>query len=76
LGVTEVQISKARYGGNLLLRHLRGIRAQRRPDIIDFTNRVFYEIKSADDTRKGTVQLASTPSAGKLMMLIPIEDIP
>jgi hypothetical protein len=44
---------------NLLLSKLRGITAQRRPDIIDFTNRVFYEIKSADDTRKGTVQLAS-----------------
>jgi Domain of unknown function (DUF4157) len=45
--------------GNLLLRRLRGISNQRRPDIIDFSSRVFYEIKSADDTRKGTVQLTS-----------------
>ncbi len=44
---------------NLLLSKLRGIRNQRRPDIIDFENRVFYEIKSADDTARGTVQLES-----------------
>lgn len=45
--------------GNLLLSKLLGIKNQRRPDIIDFSSRVFYEIKSADDTRRGTVQLES-----------------
>jgi hypothetical protein len=45
--------------GNLLLSKLLGIKNQRRPDIIDFGGRVFYEIKSADDTSRGTVQLES-----------------
>lgn len=45
--------------GDLLLRKLRGLQNQRRPDIIDFQNRVFYEIKTAGDTRRGTVQLQS-----------------
>jgi hypothetical protein len=33
--------------GNELLRRLRGLQAQLRPDIIDFEERVFYEIKTA-----------------------------
>jgi hypothetical protein len=45
--------------GNFLLDRLRGLRNQRRPDIIDFHERVFYEIKSAEDTRRGSVQIES-----------------
>lgn len=47
-----------RYG-NLLLGKLRGLVKQRRPDIIDFYNRVFYEIKSDGDQNQGMVQLES-----------------
>src|SRR4051812_38404047 len=32
--------------GNVLLSELRGLAKQLRPDIVDFENRVFYEIKS------------------------------
>jgi hypothetical protein len=35
--------------GNLLLQNLRGISRQYRPDIIDFHDRVFYEIKTRED---------------------------
>lgn len=45
--------------GNILLKRLRGLVKQRRPDIIDFHERVFYEIKAAHDTRRGTVQIQS-----------------
>lgn len=44
--------------GNLLLQELRGIRNQYRPDIIDFHNRVFYEIKTRVDG-KARGQIAS-----------------
>jgi hypothetical protein len=42
-----------------LLRRLRGLQNQRRPDIIDFQDRVFYEIKSIGYARQGSVQVAS-----------------
>jgi hypothetical protein len=38
--------------GNELLRQMRGIQAQNRPDIIDFEERVFYEIKTAKSANK------------------------
>lgn len=44
---------------NFLLRNLRGIRNQRRPDIIDFKNRVFYEIKTVGFAGKGDIQVES-----------------
>jgi len=42
-----------------LLKNLRGIRNQRRPDIIDFKNRVFYEIKTVGYVRDGEEQIQS-----------------
>jgi hypothetical protein len=42
-----------------LLRRLRGLQNQRRPDIIDFQDRVFYEIKSTGFARQGVEQVAS-----------------
>jgi hypothetical protein len=42
-----------------LLRHLRGLVNQRRPDIIDFHDRVFYEIKTVGYISSGTVQVQS-----------------
>jgi hypothetical protein len=42
-----------------LLQNLRGIRNQRRPDIIDFKNRVFYEIKTVSYAGKGRTQIES-----------------
>jgi hypothetical protein len=58
----DIQLPKGapnkRYGNKLLSR-LRGISNQRRPDIIDFSGRVFYEIKSVNDPGRGTVQLES-----------------
>jgi Domain of unknown function (DUF4157) len=38
--------------GNRLLAELRGMQAQLRPDIIDFDERVFYEIKTEDNANK------------------------
>jgi hypothetical protein len=46
---TDIQLPKGVPGkayGNRLLSELRGIQAQLRPDIIDFEERVFYEIKT------------------------------
>ena len=37
--------------GNMLLAEMRGIQAQLRPDIIDFDERVFYEIKTEDNAK-------------------------
>ncbi len=49
--------------GNQLLHELRGLQWQLRPDIIDFTERKFYEIKTAkyasSKTAKAVEQLAS-----------------
>jgi hypothetical protein len=45
--------------GNMLLSRLRGLQNQRRPDIIDFANRVFYEIKTPRFADDGMVQLES-----------------
>jgi hypothetical protein len=45
--------------GNELLTGLRGLVHQRRPDIIDFDARVFYEIKGVGWATSGTVQLES-----------------
>jgi hypothetical protein len=45
--------------GNVLLSKLRGLQRQRRPDIIDFANRVFYEIKTADNAKQGSIQIQS-----------------
>lgn len=45
--------------GNMLLTRLRGLANQRRPDIIDFKNRVFYEIKTPRYVDAGMVQLES-----------------
>lgn len=38
--------------GNKLLAELRGLQAQLRPDIIDFDERVFYEIKTEENANK------------------------
>jgi hypothetical protein len=45
--------------GNMLLTRLRGLANQRRPDIIDFKKRVFYEIKTPRYVNAGMVQLES-----------------
>ena len=45
--------------GNMLLSRLRGLQNQRRPDIIDFEKRVFYEIKTPRFVNSGMVQLES-----------------
>ena len=45
--------------GNMLLTRLRGLQKQRRPDIIDFKRRVFYEIKTPQYASDGMVQLES-----------------
>ena len=45
--------------GNMLLTRLRGLQKQRRPDIIDFKRRVFYEIKTPQYAADGMVQLES-----------------
>lgn len=45
--------------GNALLRGLRGLIHQRRPDIIDFDLRRFYEIKTPSYAESGTVQVES-----------------
>ena len=45
--------------GNMLLSRLRGLTNQRRPDIIDFERRVFYEIKTSRFVNDGMVQLES-----------------
>ena len=45
--------------GNMLLTRLRGLANQRRPDIIDFKQRVFYEIKTPRFVDGGMVQLES-----------------
>jgi hypothetical protein len=61
-GPAEVQLPKGvkeKRFGNLLLDQLRGLERQRRPDIIDFTDRVFYEIKSTGYEDRGQVQLHS-----------------
>lgn len=61
-GVAEVTLPKGvpnQKFGNLLLQELRGLERQRRPDIIDFTNRAFYEIKSSGYRDRGTIQLRS-----------------
>ncbi|MPZ31120.1 MAG: DUF4157 domain-containing protein [Rhodospirillales bacterium] len=61
-GVAEVRLPKGvpnQRFGNLLLQELRGLERQRRPDIIDFTNRAFYEIKSNGYQDRGSVQLRS-----------------
>jgi hypothetical protein len=61
-GVAEVRLPKGAPNQrfrNLLLEQLRGLERQRRPDIIDFTNRAFYEIKSTGYADRGTVQLRS-----------------
>jgi hypothetical protein len=42
-----------------VLAQLRGIRNQRRPDIIDFVNHVIYEIKSTTGASQGQVQIES-----------------
>ncbi len=44
---------------NALLTQLRGIRNQRRPDIIDFVDHVIYEIKSTAFAAQGDVQIQS-----------------
>ena len=47
-------------GWNDLLKQLRGLERQRRPDIIDFTDRRMYETKSANEApAKGVEQLRS-----------------
>jgi hypothetical protein len=43
----------------MLISRLRGIKNQRRPDIIDFDKRVFYEIKTPSFVNEGMVQLES-----------------
>ncbi len=43
----------------ILLKRLRGLVNQRRPDIIDFHNRVMYEIKTVGNETQGRVQLES-----------------
>jgi Domain of unknown function (DUF4157) len=61
-GVAEVILPRGvrnQRFGNILLRELRGLERQRRPDIIDFTKRAFYEIKSTGYADRGTVQLRS-----------------
>jgi hypothetical protein len=61
-GIAEVGLPKGvkeKRFGNILLQELRGLERQRRPDIIDFTNRVFYEIKSTGYEDRGQVQLQS-----------------
>ena len=45
--------------GDMLLTRLRGLTNQRRPDIIDFKNRVFYEIKTPRFVNQGMVQIES-----------------
>lgn len=45
--------------GDMLLSRLRGLQNQRRPDIIDFKRRVFYEIKTPRFVDSGMVQLGS-----------------
>lgn len=61
-GPAEVRLPKGvkeKRFGNILLDQLRGLERQRRPDIIDFTDRVFYEIKSNGYQDSGQVQLQS-----------------
>jgi hypothetical protein len=61
-GPAEVGLPKGvkeKHFGHILLRELRGLERQRRPDIIDFTKRVFYEIKSSGYEDRGQVQLRS-----------------
>lgn len=61
-GPAEVLLPKGvkeQHFGNILLRNLRGLERQRRPDIIDFTERAFYEIKSTGYEDRGQVQLRS-----------------
>lgn len=43
----------------VLLKNLRGLVNQRRPDIIDFSERAFYEIKTVGHARDGLVQVES-----------------
>ena len=61
-GPAEVSLPKGvkeKHFGNILLRDLRGLERQRRPDIVDFTNRAFYEIKSTGYEDRGRMQLES-----------------
>jgi hypothetical protein len=61
-GPAEVALPKGvkeKSFGNILLRDLRGLERQRRPDIVDFTARAFYEIKSTGYEDRGQVQLQS-----------------
>lgn len=43
----------------IIMDQLRGISRQRQPDIVDFTHRVFYEIKTARYADEGVEQLKS-----------------
>jgi hypothetical protein len=61
-GAAEVALPKGvreKHFGNILLRDLRGLERQRRPDIVDFTHRAFYEIKSTGYEDQGRMQLES-----------------
>jgi hypothetical protein len=61
-GPAEVALPKGvreKNFGNILLRNLRGLERQRRPDIVDFTHRAFYEIKSTGFEDRGQMQLDS-----------------
>lgn len=61
-GPAEVSLPKGvqeKHFGNILLRNLRGLERQRRPDIVDFTRHVFYEIKSTGYEDRGQMQLES-----------------
>jgi len=60
-GTAEINLPKGtgeRFG-RILLQELRGLARQRRPDIIDFTERAFYEIKTTGYADRGQVQLQS-----------------
>jgi len=54
--------------GNMLLSRLRGLQNQRRPDIIDFHNRVFYEIKTPEFVNEGMVQIESYYKIAKTVL--------
>lgn len=59
-GNQEIQLPKGapnKAFGNYLLKELRGIAQQLKPDIVDFKERVFYEIKSARDATMNPVKV-------------------
>ena len=58
-GIGLPQGAPDRKTGDALLSRFRGLQRQRAPDIMDFTDRVFYEIKTPNYAASGMVALGS-----------------